>query len=385
MSIGVDDISLPMMSPKMRHWIFKVRDVDSRAANLIKQEMLAKGGEAAVSRWTAGFSKPTSDVLIMGTLKQYRLLVRKLRLQPFGLKAIAKELETVISNISQPKPVVWRCRQGEVVVGGRTLVMGVVNVTTDSFSDAGLYYDPQKAIVYALRLAAEGADIIDIGGESTRPGAESVAEDVEKNNVLPVIEGIRRTSDIPISIDTQKSGVAAAALAAGADIINDVSALSDSGMAAVAADNGAPLIIMHMRGTPRTMQDDTDYDDLIGEIIAYLSDKSEEAAAAGVSYGALAIDPGFGFGKTPGQNLEIIYRLAELGSLGLPIVLGTSRKSTIGAVLDLPVEDRLEGTAATIAIGISNGANIVRVHDVKAMARVARMADAVKEGIDWHG
>lgn len=384
--IGVDKDSAPMMSPKMQYWVLKLIDIDVRAANILKQEMLSKGGEAAVAKWASGFSKPITDAILMGTLKHYRLLLKKMRLQPFGLKAMAVELEAVLKNLNRPKQVIWRCRQGEISIGPNALIMGILNVTPDSFSDPGRYFDPQQAVKHGLSMIASGADIIDIGGESSRPGAEPVSLDEERKRIIPIIKKLREAADIPISIDTQKSRLAQEAIAAGADIVNDISALRyDPEMAGVVAGAKVPLILMHMQGTPKTMQKNPRYDDLIAEICAFFHERMELAESAGVEPKNIALDPGFGFGKTVQHNLEIIRRLQEFKSLGRPILLGTSRKSTIGKVLDLSVEERLEGTAATVTAGVLNGADIVRVHDVKAMVRVVRMADAIKKGIDWHG
>lgn len=376
--IGVDDDSLPMMAPKMQHFVMKLKDVDVRAANVLKQEMLSKGGEAAVAKWTTSFTRPTTDVLLIGTLKQYQILLKKMRLQPYGMKAMAVELEEVLASLGGNKLISWRCGDAELIVGKRTLIMGILNVTPDSFSESGRYFDRDKAIEHGFVMIEEGADIIDIGGESSRPGAEVITEREESRRVLPVIEAIRERSAIPISIDTQKSEVAAKALAAGANIINDVSALrNDPKIVYLAAEAGVPVILMHMQGTPLIMQQNPEYEDLISEICFFLRKRVEFALEAGIHRENIAVDPGIGFGKTPGNNLEILRRLRELKSIGMPLVLGTSRKSTIGTVLDLPVEERLEGTAATVTSGIVNGADIIRVHDVKEMVRVAGMTDAI--------
>lgn len=270
------------------------------------------------------------------------------------------------------------CRGGPIRLGGRTLVMGVVNVTPDSFSDGGQFLDATAAIAHGRQLVAEGADILDVGGESTRPGAEAVDAENECQRVLPVIDALAGEGGVPISIDTSKAEVARRALDAGAAILNDVTALGgDPAMAAVAAESGAPLILMHMQGTPRTMQAEPHYDDLMGEIVAYLRASMARAVAGGVREEQIIVDPGIGFGKTLDHNLEILRRLGELRSLGRPILLGTSRKSAIGAVLRVPVGERAFGTAATVALGIDRGAHIVRVHDVGAMCQVARMTDAM--------
>ncbi len=261
----------------------------------------------------------------------------------------------------------------------RTLVMGILNVTPDSFYDGGRYAQPELAVQRALQMVEEGADIIDIGGESTRPGSQPVPAEEELRRVLPVIQAIRQRVDVPISIDTTKSHVAEQALQAGACMVNDISGLGfDPRMAEVVARTGALCCIMHIQGTPQTMQTNPQYDDVVRDISAYFEERLGLAERAGIPRENIWLDPGIGFGKTVEHNLQILRRLREFAAFGLPILIGTSRKSFIGRVLgDLPPEDRLEGTAATVAVAIMNGANAVRVHDVRAMARVARMVDAV--------
>ncbi len=258
--------------------------------------------------------------------------------------------------------------------------MGILNVTPDSFSGDGLGSDGdiERGLQQAKQMAAEGADILDVGGESSRPGAEPVSVEVELSRVIPLIEKIAAEVDVPVSIDTTKAKVAAEALARGACIVNDISGLRmDGEMAAVTAKVKAGVVLMHMLGTPRDMQKDPKYVDLMAEITSFLAEASARALAAGITKEQIVIDPGFGFGKTVEHNLEILRRLGELRVLGYPILIGTSRKSTIGKILETEVEDRLEGTAATVALAIAGGADIIRVHDVKEMARVAKMADAV--------
>jgi len=258
--------------------------------------------------------------------------------------------------------------------GTRTFVMGVVNVTPDSFSGDGLGTDIDAAVEQGLRFEAEGADIIDVGGESTRPGAEEVDAAKEMRRVLPVIEKLAERAKIPISIDTAKAEVAAAALEAGATLVNDVWGFRhDPRIVDVVAQSGVPAVVMHnQRGRP--------FHDVIEDIRAGLETSVAMAEAAGIPRQRLVVDPGFGFGWKEQYNLEMLRRLGELKSIGLPILVGTSRKSTIGAVLDLPVEERLLGTAASMAIAIANGADIVRVHDVKEMLQVCRIADAIVRG-----
>ena len=265
-------------------------------------------------------------------------------------------------------------------LGGRTHIMGVLNVTPDSFSDGGMFADAGRAVEHARAMAAHDADIIDIWGESTRPGAEPLAEDEELRRIIPVIERISAETGVPVSVDTYKANVARRALAAGASIVNDISGLRFShDMAGVIADSGAAVIIMHMKGTPRTMQENPVYEDLLGEIIDYLAAGVETALRAGVSRDKVLVDPGIGFGKTLEHNLAILAGLDEFKVLGCPIVLGTSRKRFIGSVVNAPEpRDRVEGTAATVALGIDRGAHIVRVHDVAYMAKVAQMTDAIR-------
>jgi len=259
--------------------------------------------------------------------------------------------------------------------GARTFVMGIVNVTPDSFSGDGLLTarDPVAAAVAQARaMVAEGADILDVGGESTRPGHDEVGAEEELGRVVPVIAAIREAlPEIPISVDTTKPAVAEAALTAGADVVNDVwGVAADNALVHVAATRGAPLVLMHNRAAPR-------YDDLVAEVIADLATAIERAVAAGVARERLIVDPGIGFGKTPEQNVEMLGRVAELRVLGRPILLGTSRKSTLGLILDLPADQRLEATLATTALGIAAGVDMIRVHDVRANVRAARTADAI--------
>jgi dihydropteroate synthase len=261
----------------------------------------------------------------------------------------------------------------------RVHVMGIVNVTPDSFSDGGRFFDREDAIDHGLRLADEGADILDVGGESTRPGADPVAAADEADRVIPVIDALAAKSSVPVSVDTSKASVARAALDAGAVMINDVSAARfDAGLLPLAAERAAPIVLMHMLGEPRTMQKDPRYRDVVGEIVAFLEDRAAAALDAGVERERIVVDPGFGFGKTREHNLILLRRLREFRCLGFPVLAGTSRKTFIGATLgDLPTNERLEGTAATVALAVAAGASIVRVHDVRQMVRVARMVEAV--------
>ena len=261
-----------------------------------------------------------------------------------------------------------------------TLVMGIVNVTPDSFSDGGKFFSPEVAISHASKLISQGADIIDIGGESTRPGAEQVSETEELKRVIPVIEKIRTDNPtILISIDTTKASVAKHAVEAGADIINDVSGLSfDNNMIGIVESFNIPVVIMHMKGNPQNMQLNPKYKDIVNEILDFFKMKIKIAIQSGINRSMIILDPGIGFGKTVEHNFELLSRLNEFNVLELPIMIGPSRKSFIGITLDLPPEDRVEGTAAAVSAGVMNGASIVRVHDVKSMKRVVRIIEKVR-------
>lgn len=267
-------------------------------------------------------------------------------------------------------------------LSGQPLIMGVLNVTPDSFSDPGQYLQTPAAVKQGLEMMAQGADIIDVGGESTRPGAAPVDTQEQIKRVIPVIEELASWGDKPISIDTSNSAVAKRALAAGASIVNDISAgRADQKMFKLLAQAGCPVVLMHMQGTPANMQIEPRYENVIGQITAFLDKAVERAMAAGIQRDRLIIDPGIGFGKTTEHNLEILSKLPELSCLNLPILLGTSRKSFIGQVLSLesPAQ-RIWGTAATVAMAVADGVHILRVHDVAQMAQVAKMAYAVKLG-----
>lgn len=255
--------------------------------------------------------------------------------------------------------------------------MGVLNVTPDSFSDGGKYFSVDAAVRHGLQMMEEGADFIDVGGESTKPGSDPLPPEEELRRVIPVVERLAKQVDVPLSVDTYKSGVADAALDAGATIVNDISGLSADGeMAAVISEHRASVVVMHMKGTPKTMQQNPEYKDVVSEVSGFLERQAMKAEKAGIHQ--VMVDPGIGFGKTLEHNTALIKRLHEFRRLGFPVLVGPSRKSFIGTILNLSVSERLEGTAAAVAACIFNGANIVRVHDVKEMSRVARMTDALK-------
>jgi dihydropteroate synthase len=263
----------------------------------------------------------------------------------------------------------------------RTHVMGVLNVTPDSFSDGGLFFETDRAVEHGITMVQEGADFIDVGGESTRPFSKPLSSEEELSRVIPVIEAIAREVSVPVSIDTCKGSVAKEALKAGASIINDISALRlDPEMASVAAEAGVPVIMMHMKGTPEDMQKNPVYGDLISEIKDFLDGAVQRAIKAGISEDLTLVDPGIGFGKTFDHNLLIIKNLASFSSLGRPILIGTSNKAFIGQILGKDARERVTGTMATVAAAAMNGANIVRVHKVKEAVETVKVVDAIKRG-----
>lgn len=375
--IGVDSYGIVEMVSKMQTLCIKLTALQCRQANILKQEMLSVGGDAAVARGTVACSIDKTDCILIGTSKQLARLSRKLTVQPFGLAELSAELDRLLTRMATAPPA-WKTSQRSISLQ-KPLIMGILNVTPDSFSDGGRCSDPVRAVAKALEMEAEGADIIDIGGESTRPGAAPVSSADERERILPVIERLAGTLTCAISVDTWKSDVAAAALSAGAEIINDISGFTfDPQMAAVAGTSGAGVVLMHTRGTPDSMQKNTSYPDLMEEIAAGLRASLLCAREAGVADGCIALDPGIGFGKDAAGNLELIRRLAELSGFGLPLLVGPSRKSFIGKVLGREqTDDRLFGTAAAVALSVSHGAAVLRVHDVRAMRDVADMAHAI--------
>ena len=376
--IGVDPYGIDAMARKTININILLEKQPCKIANIIKQEMLAIGGDAAVARGSVSCSVPVSDILMMGTVKQILTLAKKIEKQPFGLNLIAREIFEILNNIYQSE-YVWKTSRRKITLGRKTMVMGILNITPDSFSDSGLFSSPQKAIEHGLAMADEGADIIDIGGESTRPGSRSVPVKIELKRVLPIIEGLTKKIKIPISIDTKKAEVARLAVDFGAEIINDISALNgDKNMAEIIRKTRAAAILMHMRGKPKNMQKGSlAYDNLMGEITDYLKQSSKKALNAGVEKDCIVIDPGIGFGKTPEDNYKIIKDLSELKALGMPVLIGTSRKSFIGKITGGKPDERMEGTAVTVAAAIMNGCHIIRVHDVAAMKKVAAVTDAI--------
>lgn len=377
-AVGADPAGVAKMTPKATFLALKVTGVKAPGANILKQEALSVGCDAAVGRGVINCSLERSDVLLMGTRKQVRAVIRKLKPQPFGLKKLAADLEAALDALERRHELPWR--GGVLKLWERPHVMGILNVTPDSFSDGGRFLDRGAALARAEEMIAEGADVIDVGGESTRPGSDAVTQEEELARVLPVIEHLAPRVGVPISVDTYRAAVAARAVAAGASIVNDVTGLrADPAMAEAVAKGGAALVVMHMRGTPKTMQADTAYADLLAEVWRSLRQSTEAALAAGVPADRIVVDPGIGFGKSLEGNLALLRRLGELQSLGFPLLVGASRKSFLGKLLG--TEDpaqRLEGSLAAATVAAWNGAHILRVHDVAETRRALRVAWAVR-------
>jgi dihydropteroate synthase len=375
--IGSDKKGIELMVPKGVSRIIKVCGIKPTAANIIKQEMLSFGGEAATAYGSINHSVAATDMIIMGSLRHFDLLIKKLKTHQFGLPKLSVEIGRAIKKYATfPDPI--KIGKKTFRFGKQTYIMGVLNVTPDSFSDGGKYVEGDRAVDFAKKMISEGADIIDVGGESTKPGSRPVSAAEEKKRVLPVIKKLAKMSKVPISIDTTKAEVAKAALSVGAAMVNDISGLRfDKKMAKVVAQYKVPLCIMHMQGRPSTMQRKPTYTDLLGEIVKYLSEGILIAEKAGINRKNIIIDPGIGFGKSVGHNLDIINHLKELKVLGRPILVGPSRKSLIGKVLGTPINERIEGTAVTVSLSIANGVDIVRVHDIKEIEKVVKMSDAI--------
>ncbi len=374
--VGVDPDGVRVMAPKARSRFFYIRDLSAPAANILKQEALSYGAEAAVSIGVINCSVKKTDALVWGDERRLGLLAEKLRGQVYGLGKLS---EAILSALAPKRPR-WLVMGKEIHLG-KTLVMGAVNVTPDSFHGGGRCETPLEAIGRGARMAEDGADIIDIGGESTRPGAEPVPEDEELRRVMPAIEGLRKElgEGFILSVDTYKAKVAEEAIAAGASMVNDISGLGfDEGMADVVARTGAGLIIMHMKGTPRDMQKNPEYDDTVGEISDYFLERMGLAGQSGITADQIALDPGIGFGKRVYDNLLILKKIPEFKALGRPLVIGHSRKSFIGKVLGIEnPEHRLAGSLGVAAVAAWLGADVIRTHDVKQTIEAIKMAEAI--------
>lgn len=377
-SIGVDEEGISLMAFKMLSQAIKIDGVDVRGASILKQDMISFGGDAALPWDVYSFKNKQVSVILIGTLKQYRRLLKKLRIQPYGLSKVGDKVGKALQKF-QSKP--------ELSLEGfgfdfskRTYIMGVLNVTPDSFSDGGKFLALEDAVKQAKAMEKEGADIIDIGGESTRPGSQKISAGEEIKRVIPVLKALKDKVKVPISIDSYKPEVVEAALEVGAKIVNDISGLRDKALRKLVVKNQVPVVIMHMQGTPQNMQANPTYKDVVEDIYNFLEEQSRLVIEEGLDKTKVVIDPGIGFGKTLDHNLQILKRLAEFRSLGFPILIGTSRKSFIGAITGAEVDERLFGTIASNSLAVAKGANIVRVHDVAATKQAMQIVDATLYG-----
>ncbi len=379
--LGLSYSSAAKMSEGFISRVLKISEIDIREINIVRGEALRAGMSAAVADDALLLTAAKGELLICGTLLQYEMLIRNLGGAILNCPEIAIKIKRALYNFGEDN--FDRVIKGRTFnFGDKSYVMGILNITEDSFSDGGKYINPETALERALKMVEEGADILDIGAESTRPGAIPVSEEEELARVIPVVEKLSKIVNVPISIDTYKSSVAKAALAAGADIINDITGLKgDGAMAEVVADRDAYVVIMHMQGTPQTMQSNPVYQNVVSDICADLKESLAIAEIEGIKHDKIIVDPGIGFGKTTQHNLEIIERLSEFKVMGYPILMGASRKSVIGSVLNLPVDQRVEGSLAIAAVSAMKGASIIRVHDVKETKRVLTMVDAIKNSI----
>jgi dihydropteroate synthase len=383
--IRVDEYGIRIMVPKAITRLVRVNAVSNITANILKQEMLSLGGDVAVARGALTGKTKKTDCLLIGSLAQFSRLRGKLVRQPFGLHAFARQLADSLAKYHTDSFIVEACGRN-IRLSGRPLVMGIVNLTPDSFSGDGLMRwhrvgraDAVAAIVQRVgQMVGEGADMIDIGGESSRPGAVSVSVKEELTRVIPVIKALAKIITVPISIDTYKPEVARQALASGAVIVNDITGLRQHRMRKIIARYRAAAIIMHMQGNPRTMQQHPAYACVVSDICAFFRRRIEEAADDGITPSQVIVDPGLGFGKALGHNLEILKRLGEFRVLGRPILIGPSRKSFIGTILKAQTSDRLNGSLSACLVAACNGAKILRVHDVKAVSEAMRIFNSIQ-------
>lgn len=377
--IGASNIGFYIMVGKIFPLSLKIRGVNPVAASILKQEMLARGGDVVTSRNSLTETKGRTDIIIQGSVSSIKDLIAKIKQQPFGLKDLSGELKIYLDRLNENK------KTRELTIGSQkfnlnrdVLIMGILNVTPDSFYDGGYYFEKEKAYKRVETIISEGADIIDVGGMSTRPGSLPVDTSEEIKRIIPVIEYINKNHNILISADTYRSETALRAIASGAHMINDISGLSmDKGMADVIRKNNVSLVIMHMKGTPENMQENPEYENVIDEIYDYLEDKANTAVNSGIKPEKIIVDPGIGFGKATEHNLKIINKVREFKMLGYPVLIGVSRKSFIGNVLDLPVEERLEGSLAASVCSVMEGVNILRVHDVKETIKAVKIAKSI--------
>ena len=378
-AIGVEEGGIKIMAPKSIHHCIKFYGLEPQDAIILKQDMLAAGGDVAISQYAIPPYGKRTDALVIGTKTQLRILSKKVGMQYERLEEVGKKISELIENTKKTHEIDIGKK---LRTGKRTLIMGILNVTPDSFYDGGKYNSVESALERARTMVEEGADIIDVGGESSRPGSLPVSKDEELKRVLPVIKAISDELDVPISVDTYRAEVAEEAIKAGAVMVNDITALrGDDGMAKIVGEHGVPICLMHMKGTPQNMQKNPHYGDVMAEIARFLYERAEYAMAEGIDERNIILDPGIGFGKRTGEgiedNCEIIARLAELKSLGFPVLIGASRKTFIGNLSNTETDERMEGSLGAGAMAIANGADILRVHDVKETKRMAMVVDRI--------
>jgi len=388
--IKVDPYGIKIMVPKAITHLVRINSVSNIAANILKQEMLSLGGDVAIARHALTGKSKKTDCLVMGNLTQLIRLNDKLNRQPFGLSNLAKDLSQTLTNY-QKNNFILNLGKYKLNLNLRTFIVGIVNLTPDSFSGDGLYrvsgialpagrqgYRVSNVVDFVEKMVDDGADIVDIGGESSRPGAKVVPVKEERKRVIPVIKALAKKIKVPISIDTYKPEVARQALDNGAAIVNDITGLRNLKMAKLVARYNAGVVIMHMKGNPRTMQINPKYESLIDEIIEFLDKAIKRAQEIGVDKEKIIVDPGIGFGKALEHNLEILKRLNEFKVLGMPILVGPSRKSFIGKILNVQAQGRLFGTLSACVLAVKNGAKIVRVHDVKEIKQALKVLDKIE-------
>ena len=362
---GVDPHGIAIIEKKAETVVLRVDLVAAPVANIIKQQLLSLGGDAAVHREVITGAPPQSSVYIIADRSRLARLPAKLARQPFGLAELGAGIERLLAAAGRP-PRAVSLPHGSLDLAAGPVVMGVLNVTPDSFSDGGAWLDPGAAYERAVAMVEEGAGIIDIGGESTRPGAAAVSAETELERVMPVLRRLGGAVNVPLSIDTRRSAVARAAVAAGVSIVNGVSGLaSDTAMVDAVREARAAVVIMHMQGTPETMQNDPRYGDVTGEIITWLDERAAKLESSGIDREKIIVDPGVGFGKRLDDNLRILNEIGDFQGLALPVMVGYSRKSFIGGVTGRGTDERLPGGLAALAKCLAGGVRIVRVHDVR--------------------
>ncbi len=379
LSVGADRISVGLMDKKALNLAFRVFGCKFYHANILKQEALSLGMETAIEKNTVMAKTKVSDCLVFGDIKRFLALSEKLQKQSFEfLRELGDRLERYINNIISQKTV-FQYGSKSIDTAHKPLVMGILNVTPDSFSDGGKYNSPDKAVKRCEKMIEEGADIIDIGGESTRPGSDPVPLKEELERVMPVVEAIKKRFDIAVSVDTYKSSVAQAAIDAGADIINDISGMTfDENMPSVLSKSNCGIIVMHIKGTPKNMQKNPHYEHLICEINEYFENILEKAEKNNIKRERIALDPGIGFGKTFEDNYKILNNIKAFKIFNRPILIGLSKKSFIGYTLDeKDTKNRLYGTIGANITALLRGANILRVHDVKQNLDAIRLAMSI--------